>query len=55
MLGECLLISQAYHTGLDCLLNMPIADYYELMPVAISSAEDVRKKLKKRTVNGFTR
>lgn len=55
MLGEMLLISQTYYTGFGCFLDMPIADYYELMPVAISSAEDVRKKLKKRTVNGFTR
>ena len=54
MLGECLLISQAYHTGLDCLLNMPIADYYELMPVAVKSAEDARMKLmKRRTKNPY--
>jgi hypothetical protein len=55
MLGEMLLVSQAYHTGLDCLLNMPVCDWFELMPIAVKEAEDIRKKLKKRTVNGFSR
>lgn len=47
MLGEILLISQTYYTGFGCFLDMPIADYYELMPGAISSAEYIRKKLKR--------
>ena len=47
-LGEMLLISQTYHTGLDCFLSMPLIDYFELMPIAVKSAEDTRMKLKKR-------
>jgi hypothetical protein len=43
-----LLLSQVYHTGIDYLFEMPLCDYFEIMPDAVKAAEETRKRLTRR-------
>lgn len=46
MLGEMLVVSRAFNTGFDCLLDMTLDEWYSLMPAAIQSADAIFKKFK---------
>jgi hypothetical protein len=43
-----LLVSQSYHTGLDVFMDMTLFEWFELMPDAIKSAEETRKRLTRK-------